>query len=74
MTEHAQKAFRLPPGRLLSIAEVARETSLHRATIYRQVRAGTFPKAIKLGAKRVAWAERDVELWKAQLIAASSAA
>lgn len=56
------------PGRLLKIAEVARETSLHRATIYRRIKAGAFPSAIPLGGNRVAWSERDIEAWKATLL------
>lgn len=51
-------------GRLLTMADVERETSLHRATIYRRIAAGTFPKPKSLGAKRIAFTERDIEAWK----------
>lgn len=54
-------------GRLLKISEVVRETSLHRATIYRAIAAGTFPRPCQLGPKRVAWPEAAIEAWKAQL-------
>lgn len=56
-----------PLGRLLKIGEVAQQTSLHRATIYRGVKAGTFPRPRRLGPQRVAWSETDIELWKAKL-------
>lgn len=52
-------------GRLLSLKDVVRETSLHRATIYRKVASGTFPSPRPLGGRRVAWREVDVESWKA---------
>lgn len=52
-------------GRLLSLKDVVRETSLHRATIYRKVASGTFPSPRPLGGRRVAWREADVENWKA---------
>ncbi|MFN3819841.1 helix-turn-helix transcriptional regulator [Blastomonas sp.] len=52
-------------GRLLSLKDVVRETSLHRATIYRKVASGTFPSPRPLGGRRVAWREADVESWKA---------
>lgn len=55
------------PGRLLKIQEVVRETSLHRATIYRAIKAGTFPRPRRIGPKRVAWPEAAIEAWKAQL-------
>jgi len=51
-------------GRLLKIREVVQETSLHRATIYRGVKAGTFPAPRKIGRHRVAWPESEIEAWK----------
>tara|TARA_B110001454_G_C12328087_1_gene270684 strand:+ start:23 stop:232 length:210 start_codon:yes stop_codon:yes gene_type:complete len=54
-----------PCGRLMSIKDVARETSLHRATIYRKVASGNFPRPRSLGGSRVAWREADIECWKA---------
>lgn len=56
-----------PVGRLLKMKDVTRETSLHRATIYRRVRSGDFPPPRSIGGGRVAWAERDVEDWKRTL-------
>ena len=57
-----------PPGRLLAIADVVRETSLSRPTIYRRIQEGRFPKARHLGGRRVAWPERDIEAWKAEAL------
>lgn len=57
-----------PCGRLMSVKQVAAETSLHRATIYRKVAGGTFPSPQSLGGSRVAWREADVERWKADPI------
>lgn len=53
------------PGRFLKISDVARETSLHRATIYRRVAKGEFPAPQLIGGGRVAWRESDIEQWKA---------
>ncbi len=58
---------RIAPGRLLKMADVERETSLHRATIYRRIAADDFPRPIALGPRRVAWREADIEAWKATL-------
>lgn len=40
---------------LLSAVDVAKLTTLSRATIYRRVAEGTFPRPAKIGAHRVAW-------------------
>lgn len=53
-----------PLGRLLKMKSVEEQTSLHRATIYRRIAEGTFPKPRKIGGNRVAWSERDIEMWK----------
>ena len=53
-----------PLGRLLTIRDVSRETTLHRTTIYRHVDAGTFPKPIHLGRRRIAWSESTIDEWK----------
>lgn len=49
--------------RLLRIAEVRRRTGLSVATIYRRKAAGTFPAAIELGPRMVAWYQSDIERW-----------
>ena len=55
-----------PVGRLLSTADVIRETSLARTTLWRRVKDGTFPPPVPLGGIRKGWPERDVERWKAE--------
>ena len=49
--------------RLLSIRTVSERTSLSRSEIYRRVKLGTFPRQVKIGVRRVAWPERDVDFW-----------
>jgi len=50
---------------LIPMKIVTHMTSLSRATIYRRVAAGTFPKPISLGGRRVAFARTDIEQWVA---------
>lgn len=59
-----------PPGRLLKLKDVVRETSLSSRTIYRRMDADEFPKPRPIGGGRVAWLERDVEAWKASILSA----
>lgn len=41
-------------------------TSLSRTTLWRMVRAGTFPRPIPLSPGRVAWSEAEVSQWMAE--------
>lgn len=70
MSDYSPEAHPRPVGRLLPLAEVERETSLDHATIYRRIKAGTFPDRIRISTNRVAWSETDIEAWKQQARAA----
>lgn len=59
-----------PTGRFLKTAEVLRETSFSRTTLWRRIREGTFPAAVELGPQKRGWSEREVEEWKAERAAA----
>lgn len=50
--------------RLLKIREVVEQTTLHRATIYRLMNSGDFPKPVRITSRRVAWRRSEVEAWK----------
>ncbi len=49
--------------RLIRIKEVQALTSLARATIYKYMSEGGFPKQVSLGANAVAWVEEEVVAW-----------
>lgn len=59
-----------PPLRLIRLPEVAHLTSLSRASIYRQAKAGTFPAPRKIGERAAAWSLSEVEAWVATKLAA----
>ncbi|MGO1164823.1 helix-turn-helix transcriptional regulator [Brucella sp. C7-11G] len=48
---------------LISVKDVCKLTSLSRATINIVRKDGSFPKAISLGPKRVAFLRSEVEGW-----------
>ena len=50
-------------------AEVIKMTGLSKATIYRQMEAGNFPKTVKLSTRAVAWRRADIDEWLGRLIA-----
>lgn len=49
--------------KLLRIKDVSALTSLARATIYKYMSEGIFPKQVSLGANCVAWVESEVLEW-----------
>jgi prophage regulatory protein len=53
--------------RLLNKWAVEQRTSLDITTIYRKMKAGTFPQPLRVGRRRVAWRESDIAAWQAGL-------
>jgi prophage regulatory protein len=53
--------------RLLDKWEVEDVTSLDITTIYRKMKAGDFPKPLRVGRRRVAWRQSDITAWQAGL-------
>lgn len=58
--------------RLLNTAQVCELTALSRVSIWRLEKAGEFPRAIPIMARRKAYVERDVREWIASKIAAAA--
>jgi prophage regulatory protein len=56
-------------GRFMRLPEVREKTGLSRATIYRMISAGGFPKQAKLSAQCSGWWSTEVEAWSASRIA-----
>jgi prophage regulatory protein len=55
---------RAPVDPLLNILDVQRVTSLSKATIYRFIAAGRFPKPVRLSPRgRVAWRSSHIRVW-----------
>ena len=51
------------PDRILRLKTVLDRTGLSRATLYRKIRAGTFPPQYKLAERCCGWRESEVALW-----------
>ena len=52
--------------RILKIKEVVAATGLSKTTIWRRLRSGDFPLAVKLGganSRRIGWRQEDIEEW-----------
>ena len=53
---------------LLDKWQIEERTSLDITTIYRKMKAGTFPQPVRVGRRRVAWRESDVARWQSDLV------
>ncbi|SEF90273.1 helix-turn-helix transcriptional regulator [Marinobacterium lutimaris] len=49
--------------RLIRQSEVSKLTGLSRASIYRQIDEGRFPKSVSIGGRSVAWVEEEINEW-----------
>jgi prophage regulatory protein len=52
-----------PPDRMLRLTSVLERTGLSRATLYRKVQAGTFPRQVRIAARCMGWRESAVNEW-----------
>jgi prophage regulatory protein len=57
-------------SKLLRIEEVLARVPLSKSSLLRQVACGTFPRPIRVGERRIAWVDVEVEAWKSACIAA----
>jgi len=52
-----------PERRILRRAEVEAKTGFKRAHIYTLMRAGKFPRALRLGVRAVGWDCAEIDQW-----------
>ena len=55
---------------ILRLPEVVEMAGVQRATIYRYMADGIFPRSVKLGNRTVGWLQSEVQAWMAGLAAA----
>lgn len=55
-----------PEHRILRRADVEAKTGFKRAHIYSLMKAGKFPKAMRLGIRAVGWDSLEIEQWIAE--------
>jgi prophage regulatory protein len=58
------------PYRFMRLPEVKADTGLCRASIYREIALGRFPRPVNLSSQSVGWVSTEVELWKASRLRA----
>jgi prophage regulatory protein len=51
------------PERILRLNTVLDRTGLSRATLYRKINDGTFPRQIKLSTRCAGWRESAINAW-----------
>ena len=63
---HVAQRGALVQRRLMRLTEVEHRTGRKRSSIYRDMAAGKFPLARKIGVRAVAWYSDDVDRWIAE--------
>ena len=51
------------PTRIITAKELRKRVPYSLVQIWRQEKAGTFPRRVPLGPNRVGWVEAEVEAW-----------
>ena len=54
--------------KILRLKDVINRTGLSRATIYRQMKKGHFPNAIKISQRAIGWIESEIDEWIMQKV------
>jgi prophage regulatory protein len=65
-TEKVIESHRVLLDRLLRLPEVMRVTGMRRVTIWRNERAGKFPRRVRLGIRAIGWRESEISRWIAE--------
>ncbi|MCA1399138.1 AlpA family phage regulatory protein [Bradyrhizobium sp. BRP56] len=63
----AQDAPAAGPRKMLGVRQVLALVPFSRATLYKEMDAGRFPKAREIAPRRVAWYEDEVTAWQGEL-------
>ena len=63
----------VPRDRLIRLPDVEGATGCKKSTIYELMKAGRFPKPVRLSARHVAWSESAVLQWVQDRIAEAQA-
>jgi prophage regulatory protein len=50
-------------SRLIRLSEVLHITGLKKSAIYKRIKEGRFPVAVRLGTKHVAWKSNEIQEW-----------
>ena len=53
--------------KILRRSEVVARVGLSRATIYRMISSGEFPRSVRIGVRATGWRSDEVEEWLASL-------
>lgn len=59
--------------RVMRIAEVVKKTGYSRASVYKFMVEGSFPKSKKLGLRAVGWNSQEIQAWVNEKLAGEDA-
>lgn len=70
MDTQASTEASAPRRSFIKMKIVVERTGLARSSIYARISAGTFPRAVSLGAATVRWVDTEIDKWIDDQIAA----
>ena len=53
----------MPNQLLLRISDVCQSVGLSKATIYKEISEGRFPRPVNISTRAVAWRREDIQTW-----------
>jgi prophage regulatory protein len=59
----------LPGRRLISKADVLTQIPISTATMWREIAVGRFPRPVRVGARRIAFFQDEIDGWLANRVA-----
>ena len=63
MNQQANTVASTPRHSFINLRAVVERTALSKSTIYVRMAAGTFPRAVSLGAATVRWLDTEIDQW-----------
>jgi len=70
MTDQSMNEHTHTPPTILRMPEVMRIVGMSRPSLYRMMKAGTFPQQVRLSPGAVGWLRSEVEGWLTERVAA----
>lgn len=63
MSQQANTGASAPRRSFIKLKAVVERTGLSKSVIYVRIAAGTFPRAVSLGAATVRWVDTEIDKW-----------
>lgn len=63
ISQNSDKSLNIRPRRIMRQSAVSEATGYSRSSLYNMMKAGTFPKAHRIGPRAIGWDSQEVQAW-----------